>query len=145
LAALVTAAGLFVLGNVAYMAFNRVRISYENGFGHACTAPAVVVRRFERGQQLELPIGDDSLPVLQAPVYTRWAFWVVFRVGEQEVELRLPKGAYIELEEGMTGLLTYKGERFLRFKPMAIQIDAAKPSAKREWWKAGGRVPRTPS
>ncbi len=150
LGVLLTLVGLFVLASIAYMLYQLVRTDYADWFSRPRTSPAAFVRKFERSLEVGLPLGGgedlfgNAIPSpLDNLLWTHWIFWAVFQVGDQELEFRLPKDAYIELEEGMTGLLTYQGERFLRFKPMSL---AAGPdetrSSKRDQWKLGSRLPR---
>jgi hypothetical protein len=149
--ALVAMVALFVAANFAYMLYQLVRLDCVNWFGRRRTAPAAFIRKFERSLEVGLPLGggeDLFGNVIPSPLddllWTHWVFWVVFQVEDQELEFRVPRDVYIELEDGMTGLLTYQGERFLRFKPMSLPRPAGDTTTPPGRWSRGGTVTRRP-
>ncbi len=82
-------------------------------------------------------------------LHRSWDFLVAFQVGDKGIEFRVPEKLYIELEEGMQGVLTYRGERLLRFALGTIRSrppEAAEgtPGVRDEKsaWTPGARVER---
>jgi Protein of unknown function (DUF2500) len=126
---------------------------WANRFGPVRTVPARVVRKSTQSQDFGLPAADplgsaDGLSEGGA-LYTAWSFWVTFEVSGKEVDFRLPEKLYVELEEGMEGLLTHRGERLLRFR--LGNIDSGPPGPFRQTpairdertpWTEGPRVER---
>jgi hypothetical protein len=125
LLALVGAAALFAI----YVVVIAARSAYLNWFSPKRSGPAEVTRKWTREYDYDLPTVEPgvasyllrTLPGLGGPtatVYEQWVFLVAFRVGEEEIELSVPERVYTTLDEGTTGILTYRGERFVSFRPV---------------------------
>jgi len=90
------------------------------------TVRATVGRKWTRDYEMNLPRRSPSIlaPVLNlffqptVTLYIAWVFWVSFDVGGREMQLSVPENIYIGLTEGAQGLLTYKGEKLIRFRPL---------------------------
>jgi hypothetical protein len=155
IAALLAAAVLFVIYANAVV----LRTWYANRWGPIRRAEATVARKATREYSRDVtPILVWFSPLLAAfglmvdqgagvDLYTDWNFLVTFQVGDKEMEFRVPEKLYVELEEGMQGVLTYRGERLLRFALGAIgRAPQATPAMRDESapWRRGGRVARKP-
>jgi len=102
--------------------------------------PAGVGRKWTREYDYDFAAADEA-GVAGAPVYQQWVFWVSFDLGDRELELVVPEEAYIEIEEGDTGALCYKGEKFIAFRQFAGEAtgpEAAK-SPTHSFWRRGSR------
>ncbi len=104
---IVLGAGLAALV-VAHIVYTVVRVQYANRWGVTRSVPATVVRKWTREPDLELS--------LEAPS-EEGSLWVGFQLEHGAVELAVPEEVYAEVEEGMEGVLTYRGERLLSFLP----------------------------
>jgi hypothetical protein len=129
-----TAYGLLAaLGAVAlfaaYVIIIAARSAYLNWFSQSRSGPAEVVRKWTREYDYDLPAAEPGvasyllrlLPGTSGPtttVYEQWVFLVTFRMGEEEIGLSVPERVYVSLDEGATGILTYRNERFIRFRPV---------------------------
>jgi hypothetical protein len=159
IAALLAAAVLFVI----YVNAVVLRTWYANRWGPIRRAEATVTRKATREYDRDVtPILVWFSPLLAAlglmvdqgagvDLYRDWNFLITFQVGDKEMEFRVPEKLYVELEEGMQGVLTYRGERLLRFALGAIHSHPAAapggtPAMRDEAapWTPGGRVARKP-
>jgi hypothetical protein len=143
LAALIALALLYIFVVVIY-----TQVSSRWGAVH--TLPARVERKWTNETDLDLP--QDSLGTQVAlatdrdpgiPLLQRHDFWVSFDLGgDRREEFRVAESLYVALEEEMTGLLTFRGERLLRFVPESHPEESA-PDDGPSQWRPGRRLPRT--
>jgi hypothetical protein len=139
-----------VLAVLALLALTHVvltvlRVQYQGRWGRTRSLPAAVARKWTQAQDFGTEVREGS-PVRQleedllgeepttTPLFEYWDFWIAFDVRGQEEEFRLPEALYTELEEGMTGVLTSRGERLLSFlptEPPKPNDDPAGPSPRR--------------
>jgi len=126
------------VGAFVFMVYTVVRVRYLCWVSPPRMVPAAVARKWERTGDFDLS-ADDSGDFVGPAVLQRWSFIVVFRVEGEVLEFEVPEKAYVELEEGATGLLTFRGERFLGFRPMdALSLEQQAPQR----WRQGRRLPR---
>jgi hypothetical protein len=145
---------LMALGAAAllatYVIVITVRSTYLNWFSQSRSGPAEVVRKWTRQYDYDLPAAEPGvasyllrlLPGTGGPtrtVYEQWVFLVTFQMGEEEIELSVPERVYVSLEEGATGVLTYRSERFIRFRPVQWEKSAAPVMRKQGASSGGGR------
>jgi len=111
---------------VAHVLVTVLRVQYASRWGPTRSVMATVTRKWTDEQDYGLPLGGPvEGAVLGAPdqdavqsVYESWNFWVAFDLGEgDEEEFRVRESVYAAVEEGMAGVLTYRGERLLSFLP----------------------------
>jgi hypothetical protein len=96
------------------------------------TVPAEVTRKWSRAYQPE--VFDYPLflirPVMvllpaTAALFQQWIYRTVFSLGDEKLEFGVPEKAYIARKEGELGMLTYKGDKFLDFRPLPVEEWAA--------------------
>ncbi len=128
---------LFMVGTV-------IVTTLRNWFSPVARVPAVVMRRWTREYDYNLPT-RRGLSLGSATFYEQWLFLVSFDIQGQELEFVLPQRTYDELQEGDSGLLTYKGERFIGFRKMddtAIEPLDGGPVPESSWQHGQSRLAR---
>ena len=111
---------------VAHVVITVLRVQHASRWGPTRSMTATVTRKWTDERDLGLPAGGPlegavlgTLEQQPAPtLYESRNFWVAFDLGEgEEEEFRVRESVYTALEEGVTGVLTYRGERLLSFLP----------------------------
>jgi hypothetical protein len=139
----------FVLA-LAFVLVGLGVVHYRNWREPRKSVPAAVVRKWTRSYDYDAPAvvgGGSWLTMLiylvlrhlrwvhggdpTMTVYRQYVFWVSFRVGDRDLDFGVPEKVYTGLEDGQTGMLSYRGEKFLSFEPMG------------GWEEAESRVPRS--
>ncbi len=112
---------------LTHVVFTVLREQYLSRWGPIHRARAIVTRKWTDERDYGLPVAggsighvlndalnQDAVPTL----YESWNFWAAFDLGTgKEEEFRVPEAVYTALEEGLEGVLTYRGERVLGFQP----------------------------
>ena len=118
------ALGVLVMGHVL---ITVARARYAGRWGPTRSVRAALARKWSDERDYGLPLGGQTTQLLAdaldqdavPTLYARWSFWVSFDLGQgKEEEFRVPESVYTQLEEGTEGILTYRGERLLRFLPL---------------------------
>ena len=139
-----------ILGGVAIAAYIWVVVLwtvYRKHFGPILKTQGIVTRKYTQKYDVDL-VAPHMLvrAIIRAlggtggvTVYKVWSFWIVFDVGNTELEFRLPEKLYVELEEGTPGTLTYQGEKLISF------VAAETPKDTPETPKTPPALPETPT
>ncbi|MBN1459449.1 MAG: hypothetical protein JXA57_07920 [Armatimonadetes bacterium] len=137
---LVAAATAFLAALLAALAIMFVSVARFHYLGRRADkheAMGVVLRKWTRSYDYDVPapmLGGTWLGTVlwlilrllnhlgQAglvwTVYSQFVFWVVFEVEGEEVEFAVPEDLYISLDEGMAGVVCYRGPKLVEFRPM---------------------------
>lgn len=138
---------------LTHVVFTVLRAQYLNRWGPVRTARGVVTRKYTDAHDYGLPIpggplghaladalDEDAVPTL----YQSVNFWVVFDLGTgKEEEFRVPELVYTSLEEGLEGVLTYRGEQLLSFVPSGPSTKPPSGQEPPSSWKPGPHLPRS--
>ncbi len=121
---------LLALAVAVHVIFTVLRVHYANRWGATHSVPATVVRKWTEEAALDLSMEDESPAA--------WSLWVAFATESRKVDLKVPESVYADVEEGMHGVLTYRGERLLSFLPSDEAHEPDGPSR----WRPGPNMPR---
>ncbi len=131
------ALGVLFLSALLLMVVTTGRARYRSWRAPRESVTATVERKWTRSYDYDVPrempgdelglsssveprvletLGLGSDPTIT--LYTQYVYWACFRVGDAEMEFGVPEDVYITLEDGQEGVLSFKGERFLAFRPL---------------------------
>ena len=120
---------LLLIAAFLLMLFLMARVHYRNWRWPLKKQRAVLTRKWTRTYDLQVP---DRLPppfwvvvlmwVLRMDLgignsMEEWVFWTSFDVDGEELDFAVPESVYVNLEEHTAGILAYRNERFLYFRP----------------------------
>jgi hypothetical protein len=129
LAVTIIIVALLALVAIAHVLSTVVAVGWASRWGRTRSVQATVARKWTRGEDYSIGVpvekpfafeGEFASPQeeLGVTVPGGMGFWVAFRTGAREEKFSVPESLYVELEEGVKGVLTYRGERFLSFVPL---------------------------
>jgi len=84
-------------------AMTAARLGTMGRHPHAAAKALLRASATSDAPDMEIAGGDD--------------FYVTYLIGSRELELLVSESAYIEAEEGASGLLSFRGEQFISFTP----------------------------
>jgi hypothetical protein len=117
---------VLVIAAVIHVVATVLRAQYGNRWGALHSVPAKVTRKRVPDSEL----GES-------------VFWAAFRINAREQEFEVPESLYVELEEGLEGILTYRGERLIRFAPLDAQGRPPDDTPGGSAWRPGPHLPRS--
>ena len=117
------AAGLALL--VLYVLVSYARVLLTNLLARRRAVPAILVRKSTRMYGYDSPLSGRGIlqSLLKRSVRPRGTAclrhvcWLTFRVSGGRIEFAVPEEVYQKLQEGSVGVLSFKGERFVGFRP----------------------------
>jgi hypothetical protein len=129
---LVALIALFVLA-LGSMLVAVGRVHYQNWKQPQRTTPAILVRKWTKSEGDRSPAMRGASIVASAlarllrsigggssaiAADADGVLWVSFRVGKRGLDLAVPEETYVGLDAGQTGMLSYRGEKFVSSEPM---------------------------
>lgn len=114
---------------IIYVLLSLVRIYLGDWLTRRKEVPAILVRKSTRMYGYDSPLSGRGIvaAILKRSIRPRGTAclrhvcWATFRTREREMEFTVPEPLYARLPLGCQGTLTFKGERFVDFKPYDVQ------------------------